>query len=168
MLGDTLDVVRSGNWWGNDTIWRMILDLNRILRYARPDGTVATSPQRATISLVDGVVAGEGKGPEAPDPVRAGVIVAGSDFVAVDIVATTLMGLDYRQVPHLARALDPHPLPLTEIDPEDLVVLSNVPEWDGNLWELDPAAMFSFRPHFGWIGHVERGAPLGTSPAATR
>ena len=38
VFGDTLDVVRSGNWWGNDTIWRMILDLNRILRYARPDG----------------------------------------------------------------------------------------------------------------------------------
>jgi uncharacterized protein (DUF362 family) len=156
VFGDTQEVVRSGNWWGNDTIWRMILDLNRILVYARPDGSLADTPQRRAVSLVDGVVAGEGNGPEGPDPVRAGVVVAGTDFVAVDIVAATLMGFDYRKVPHLAHALEPHPLPLTSIGVEALTVESNVPEWNGNLWEIDPAELFSFRPHFGWTGHIER------------
>lgn len=46
--------VRSGNWWGNDTTWRMVVDLNRILRYARPDGSTATLPQRQAVSLIDG------------------------------------------------------------------------------------------------------------------
>jgi uncharacterized protein (DUF362 family) len=156
IFGDTQEVVRSGNWWGNDTLWRMIHDLNRILLYARPDGSLADAPQRRAVSLVDGVVAGEGNGPEAPDPVRAGVIIAGVDFVAVDIVATTLMGFDYRRVPHLAHALEPHPLPLSSVDVEKLTVESNVPEWNGNLWEIDPHSMFSFRPHFGWTGHIER------------
>lgn len=156
VFGDTQEVVRSGNWWGNDTLWRMIHDLNRILIYARPDGSVAETPQRRTVSLVDGVMAGEGKGPEGPDPVQANVVVAGTDFVAVDIVAATLMGFDYRKIPHLARALDPHPLPLTKIAVDDLTVESNVPEWDRNLWEIDPKTMFSFRPHFGWEGHIER------------
>ena len=156
VLGSTDRVVRSGNWWGNDTVWRMILDLNRILVYARADGSLADTPQRACVSLVDGVVAGEGAGPDAPDRVDAGVIVAGTDFVAVDIVATTLMGLDYRKVPALAHALDPHPLPLTAIDVDRLTVESNVPEWDRNLWEIDPATTFRFRPHFGWVGHIER------------
>ncbi len=156
VLGDTQEVVRSGNWWGNDTLWRMILDLNRILLYARPDGTLATSVQREAVSLVDGIVGGDSKGPEAPDRVDSGIIVAGTDFVAVDIVATTLMGLDYRKVPHLAHALDPHPLPLTRINVERLEVESNVPEWNRNLWEIDPETMFRFRPHFGWTGHLER------------
>jgi uncharacterized protein (DUF362 family) len=158
ILGDTKEVVRSGNWWGNDTLWRMIHDLNRILLYARPDGSLADSPQRRAVSLVDGIVAGEGRGPEGPDPVNAGVVVAGTDFVAVDIVATTLMGFDYRKVPHLARAFDPHPLPLTQVDVDQLTVESNVPEWNGNLWEIDPQAMFSFEPHFGWTGKIERSA----------
>jgi uncharacterized protein (DUF362 family) len=156
VFGDTREVVRSGNWWGNDTLWRMIHDLNRILIYARSDGSVAGTPQRRTVSLVDGVVAGEGKGPEGPDPVQTNVVVAGTDFVAVDIVAATLMGFDYRKIPHLARALDPHPLPLTNIAVEDLTVDSNVHEWNRNLWEIDPKTMFSFRPHFGWEGHIER------------
>jgi uncharacterized protein (DUF362 family) len=158
LFGDTQEVVRSGNWWGNDTIWRMIVDLNRILLYARPDGSLAETPQRRAVSLVDGLVAGEGNGPEAPDPVRAGVIVAGTDFVAVDIVATTLMGFDYLKVPHLSHALDPHPLPLTSVDVEQLTVESNVGEWNRNLWEIDPSTTFSFRPHFGWTGHIEREA----------
>jgi uncharacterized protein (DUF362 family) len=156
VFGDTQEVVRSGNWWGNDTLWRMIHDLNRILIYARPDGSLADARQRRAVSLVDGVIAGEGKGPEGPDPVQANVVIAGVDFVAVDLVAATFMGFDYRKVPHLVRALDPHPLPLTSIDVEALTVESNVPEWNGNLWEIDPKAMFSFQPHFGWTGHIER------------
>src|SRR5262249_11358484 len=39
-LGDTRNVIRNGSWYGNDTIWRMILDLNKILLYANPDGTL--------------------------------------------------------------------------------------------------------------------------------
>ncbi len=158
VLGDTLDVVRSGNSWANDTIWRMILDLNRILLYARADGSLAESPQRRTLTLVDGLVAGEGNGPEAPDPVETNLIVAGIDFVAVDIVASTFMGFDFRKIPHLAHALDLHPLPLTTIDPDSLTVESNVPEWDRNLWEIDPDELFRFRPHFGWRGQIEREA----------
>ena len=32
------DFIRSGNWHGNRTTWRMCLDLNRCLYYSRPDG----------------------------------------------------------------------------------------------------------------------------------
>lgn len=156
VFGETRHVVRSGNWWGNDTLWRMIHDLNRILRYARPDGSVADTVQRTAVSLIDGIVAGEGLGPEAPDRVDARIVVAGTDFVAVDLVAATFMGFDYRKIPYLAHAFDPHPLPLTTVRPEEVVVESNVPEWNGNLWELDPQTMFRFRPHFGWAGHIER------------
>jgi uncharacterized protein (DUF362 family) len=159
IFGDTKEVVRSGNWWGNDTLWRMIHDLNRILLYARPDGSLAEAPQRRTVSLVDGVIAGEGKGPEGPDPIAANIVIAGVDFVAVDIVAATFMGFDFRKIPHLARALEPHPLPLSAIDLAELTVESNVPEWNRNLWEIDPASMFAFRPHFGWEGKIERETP---------
>jgi hypothetical protein len=156
ILGETKNTIRSGNWWGNDTTWRMVLDLNRILRYARLDGSIAGVPQRQTVSLIDGLIAGEGRGPEAPDRIDAELLIAGTDFVAVDIVAATVMGFDFRKIPHLAHALKPHPLPLTQISVDELTVESNVPEWDRNLWEIDPATLFHFQPHFGWEGHIER------------
>jgi uncharacterized protein (DUF362 family) len=162
VLGDTLEVVRSGNWWGNDTVWRMILDLNRILLYARPDGTLADSRQRQTLALVDGIIAGEGNGPEAPDPKWTNVLVAGVDFVAVDVVAATLMGFDYLKIPHLKHAFEPHPFPLTNAAPDALTVESNVPEWNRNIWEIDPEALFRFRPHFGWRSHIERAPAAAT------
>jgi uncharacterized protein (DUF362 family) len=156
VFGTTQDVVRSGNWWGNDTLWRMIHDLNRILIYGTPSGEIAREPQRTRVTLIDGLVAGEGKGPEAPDRFDANVLIAGTDFVATDIVAATLMGFDYRKIPHLSHAFDAHPLPLTQIDPQKIVAESNVDEWNGTLWSISPSALFRFKPHFGWAGHIER------------
>ena len=71
LFGDTRDTVRSGNWYGNDTIWRMILDLNKLLLYANPDGSLrndAFGNRKRYISIVDGIIAGEGNGPEGPMP----------------------------------------------------------------------------------------------------
>jgi hypothetical protein len=155
VLGDTQDTVRSGNWWGNDTIWRMILDLNRILLYARPDGTVAATPQRRTLSVVDGIVAGEGNGPEAPDAIDSGIVVIGESFVAVDLVCARLMGLDWRKIPHLAHAFDENDLPLADFAYDDIVVTSTHSPWNRPLSDISLDECFTFRPHFGWVGHVE-------------
>src|SRR5262249_4524516 len=40
VFGDTRHVIRNGNWYGNQTLWRMVLDLNKILLYANPDGSL--------------------------------------------------------------------------------------------------------------------------------
>src|SRR5262249_13584417 len=40
MFGETRETTRSGNWYGNDTLWRMVLDLNKVLLYANPDGSL--------------------------------------------------------------------------------------------------------------------------------
>jgi uncharacterized protein (DUF362 family) len=83
----------DGSWHGNDTIWRTCLDLNRILLYGRPDGTMAEEPQRRVIHLVDAIVAGHGDGPLAPDPLALGLMLAGSNAAAVDWVGAGI--LDY-------------------------------------------------------------------------
>ena len=46
LFGDTETVIRSGNWHGNDTCWRMALDLNRILLYGNTDGTMGNRPKK--------------------------------------------------------------------------------------------------------------------------
>ena len=47
--------IRSGNWYGNQTTWRMCLDLNRIALYGRLDGSIADTPQRRLVHIVDAI-----------------------------------------------------------------------------------------------------------------
>ena len=43
---DTAPAGVEGSWHGNNTVWRMSLDLQRLLRYGRIDGTMADAPAR--------------------------------------------------------------------------------------------------------------------------
>ncbi len=162
IFGDTnRDTIRSGNWHGNDTTWRMVLDLNRILLYADADGALHDRPVRRFFIVVDGIIAGEGNGPLDPTPKNAGVVLAGANPVAVDLACARLMGFDWRKMPVLHRAFDPHKCPLAAFAPGQVELRSNEPAYDGRIDEIKGAGL-RFRPHFGWNGHVEfdgRGRP---------
>lgn len=161
VFGDTNNgVIRSGNWYGNDTAWRMVVDLNRILFYAGADGRLHARARRRFFSIVDGVVAGEGDGPLNPTPRAAGVVLAGANPVAVDLVCARLMGFDYRRLPVLDRALRPHALPLANFAAEDVAVCADEARFDRCLGDFVGPAL-AFRPHVGWAGYVE----LDASPA---
>jgi len=155
VFGDTSHVVRSGNWYGNDTAWRMVLDLNKALFGFDGSGWPREKPVRY-LTVVDGIIGGDGDGPLAPDAVPSGVIVAGLNPVAVDTVCSTLMGFDYRQIPVVARAWHSTGIPLVDFGPGDIECVSNDPQWSGSLEDLERAPHLGFRPHFGWAGHIER------------
>jgi hypothetical protein len=146
IFGDTSAVVRSGNWYGNDTAWRMVLDLNRILFHYQGDGARRVNPLRY-LSIVDGIVAGEGDGPMEADPKPAGLIIAGTNPAAVDLVAASAMGFDWRKIPSIREAFSDCSLPLAPFPPECVDVVPG---------QIDP---LRFRAHFGWVGHIE--AELG-------
>jgi hypothetical protein len=139
----------------------MIIDLNGILLYAEPDGTLREgrlSQAKRYLAIVDGILAGEGNGPMSPDPVAAGLMVAGFNPVAVDTVCAILMGFDYRKIPAVARAWEVQGYPLVDFGPEAVSCVSNVSEWNGSLHHLEQAPHLGFKPHFGWRGHIEREA----------
>jgi len=96
----------DGSWEGNRTLWRTIVDLNRILHFADRDGRIRDVPQRRLLTLVDGLLAGEGDGPLGATPVDAGLIVAGTDPALVDAVAARAMGFDPLRIVHIREALD--------------------------------------------------------------
>jgi uncharacterized protein (DUF362 family) len=155
LFGDTDNgTVRSGNWYGNDTAWRMVLDLNRILRYADRDGRLADRPARRFFSIVDGIIAGEGNGPLDADPKPAGLVLAGADPLAVDLAAGRIMGFDYARIPLLCRAFDASRLPLTSFSYDEVEAHSDDYRFNGRLVDFD-GPMLAFRPHFGWKDHVE-------------
>ncbi len=59
---------------------RLLVDLYETIKY------------QVRMNVVDAVVAMEGEGPTTGDPVDLGLIIAGDDAVAVDVVATVVMG----------------------------------------------------------------------------
>ncbi len=156
IFGDTSRVVRSGNWHGNNTTWRMVLDINKCLFHFAGNSKPRTKPLKY-FTLVDGIIAGDGDGPVAVDAKPCGVIVAGFNPVAVDTVCATLMGFDYRKLPVLRDAWEIENYPLVNYCPSDIVCKSNFRQWDGPFAKLEEEEHLGFRPHFGWIGHIEYG-----------
>lgn len=168
VFGDSEEVIRSGNWSGNDTVWRMCLDLNKLIFYGNPDGTLRApfaGNRKRHFSLVDGIVAGEGRGPMNPDPVEAGVVIFGVHPASVDAACAWLMGFDPDAIPIVRQAFHTRKYPLAEWGWRDVVLVSNVPEWNARLPEIPDHSTFHFRPHFGWLGRVER-APRASDAAA--
>jgi hypothetical protein len=85
-------------------IWRMVLDINKVLFYLNPDGTLkdgSSSKMGKYISIVDSIVAGEGNGPKAPDAINAGYIIAGLNPVSVDAVCARIMNFDFKKIPSI-------------------------------------------------------------------
>jgi uncharacterized protein (DUF362 family) len=153
--------VRSGNWYGNRTTWRMCLDLNRCLYYSDKQGfhPEAAAPVRTVLTILDGVVAGEASGPLAPDDVALGAVLAATDPVALDLAAIQLMGFDPQRIPKVWEAMQDSGLRVTSVKGLDEVQVTEVDAQDFKQTEsaLDRIeSRHPFQPHAGWRGHIER------------
>jgi uncharacterized protein (DUF362 family) len=143
----------EGSWYGNDTVWRMVHDLNRILRYGDTEGRLCDEPTRRVIHIVDAIVAGEGEGPLEPSPVRCGTLLGGASPLAIDAVAATLMGFDLWKLPIVARGFGTQHLPLGPKTPGEIEVV--LPEARMGLEDMRRHVAFRFRPPACWMGHIE-------------
>lgn len=152
---DLSDHICQGNWHGNDTAWRMALDLTRIFVYADAAGKIMPEPQRRIFSIVDGILAGEGEGPLAARPFQAGALVAGENILAVDSVAAAVMGFDYRKIKMLANAWQDRDPALAAFQPDEITIISNHAPVQG----LSTCRFYHMAPHSGWKGHIELDYP---------
>jgi len=69
---------------------KVIVDINTVL-----------SP---TLTVIDGFVGMEGRGPASGDPVQMDLIIAGKDPVATDSTACRVMGIDPHDISHISMA----------------------------------------------------------------
>jgi uncharacterized protein (DUF362 family) len=151
VLGDSGKVIRNGNWEGNNTCWRMVIDLNRALLYGNIDGTWREAGSRKLyLAIVDGIVGGEGNGPDCPDHVRSGVLISGTDPAQVDAAACRVMGFNPRDLPIVAHSFDRHRWPISEASIDELPVYDERVGKEVLLDEVAPAMPGGFKPHFGW------------------
>ena len=160
-LGLLLRIMREqyseGSWYGNDTISKTIVDLNRILKYADKNGVIQEKQQRSMIIIGDMIVSGEKEGPVCPTPKNIGLIVAGLNPVCFDEMISTIMGFDHSKIPSIVRARnDETNLPLVDKDEYPLscstekkwdCLTTDAVKWDDSL---------KFEPTTGWKGHIEK------------
>ncbi len=146
------DKCDAGGWYGNDTISRTISDLNKILFYADRKGRMQRSVQRREFILVDGIVAGQGEGPLMPVPRKAGVLAAGFNPVAVDLVCSRIMGFDYTKMPVFRHVMRSKKYPLFDGLPGDIEIVS---ARCSRFEEVYGSYGCGFLPPAGWAGHIE-------------
>lgn len=152
--GDNSLKLRSGGWYGNDTLWRTILDLNKVMFYADEKGMLKeeSAEKKRYIGIVDGIYAGQGNGPVEPDLLKAGLLICGTNPIAIDCSAAKIMGFDYRKIPQLIHAFDIKKYRLIDGQYEEIICIYN--------GEENKLSDFKYRdskwkPAMGWVGHIE-------------
>jgi len=136
----------SGAWYGNDTVWRMVLDINKIISYGTLSGEILSIPQRRIITISDAIIAGQGDGPLKPSPLAMGMVSVSNDDMFLDYVMAILMGFDCSKIPLLKSFVN-------TIDASDFQIFYNgekTSEDDLNNYSIETI------PPKSWAGKIER------------
>ena len=140
-----------GMYLDNDTIWRSMADLNRILLYADATGVLHPSRQRRYLAVVDGIVAAEDS-QYHPRPFTLNTVIVGTEPVTVDAVTARCMGFDPRRLKSVTRTAVRKELALGPAHPSQIkVVVSGA----GTLGALYRHALAPEAHIFPWQGHLE-------------
>ena len=141
----------EGSWYGNDTISKTLVDLNKILLYADKNGIMHPECQRKVIIVADMVISGEKEGPVAPSPKNVGIIAIGENPVCFDEAIATLMGAKLEFIHSIKRARNlsgKYILAEKEIQP---FLISNVSEYNGkHVNDINDEDLLYYIPTTGW------------------
>lgn len=152
------DSYSEGSWFGNDTIWRTVLDLNKIVFHADKEGVLREEPQRRMVSLCDMVTIGQGDGPLLPVPGFWHMLAFCDDPVVHDVAMARLMGTDESLIPTVHEALHYEGIYAISYANESLPnCSSNAEMFDGvGVGRLNEELLYQAKPAFGWVDHFER------------
>jgi len=140
----------GGAWPGNDTCWRMTLDLARILEYADQTGRLGETRRRRHLLFTDGIIGGEGNGPLSPKPVRFGYLCFSESLPMGDYVNCLAMGYDPMSLPLIRGAFGLGKYPLCDLPPAACGIRVN--GRPATLGELAQGLGVKFLPPREWRG----------------
>lgn len=138
-----------GSWYGNDTIWRTICDLNYILNYADKQGNIQNTLQRSILNIGDMIIAGEGNGPVKPTPKKLNAMIISMNGVAFDLTLCNLMGFSHQQIP-LTRAIVNGNTLFEYTMPGIKVIRNGACIYSGKLTDNVFGMEWQFKPHDDW------------------
>jgi uncharacterized protein (DUF362 family) len=144
--------VAGGAWPGNDTIWRMIYDLNLVMQCVDADGRLHATPQRNYFCIVDGLISGEGNGPLQPLPRNTDWLAFGDDPFAIDAAFCWFMGFDPAKIPIIAERKEFTGFKWGDFELDDLLIELD----EKNIKVIESDLNFHFVPPPGWRNSIER------------
>ena len=154
ITGATEKDVMSGNFYGNDIIWRTVLDLFKIVSYGNIDGKVHGEKQRKFLIILDGIIGGEGQGPTDPDSKPCGVLVAGFNPFCVDMTASRIMGFDPMKIPKFKNIPEEKLKKFSGTGMNKIQCRSHLKDWNKKLPDFKGKCL-DFKPHHAWRHHIE-------------
>lgn len=159
---------KFGMWYGNDTIWRTILDVNHIVLYADKKGNLKDEPQRIILNIADMIVCGDHEGPLIPNYKYVGGILFAENIVTFDRFIVKIMGYDWKKIPVLFQAVNDELLTKRiardvsdkKVDTDEKCLIntkmqSNDERYNKNIDEIKSDDLFYFEPTLGWRNYIE-------------
>ncbi len=140
--------ITEGSWYGNDTLWRVINDINVIIFYANKSGVLQENIQRKYLCIGDGIIAADQEGPMKGRPRKAGLLIGGLNPVCIDRVAASVIGFDYKKIPQIKEGFRLAHWTICATKEQDII-------WKSNLKNIKKTN-FKFKPTEGWLGFIER------------
>lgn len=145
------DRLTEGTWYGNETISKTVIDLNKIVKYVDKQGNLSGTVQRKRLIVADMIIAGEKEGPLAPTAKYTGAVAVGEDPVCFDECIATLMGAKIEQIPTMKNARNVHGSYSLTSEKSIAVILSNNRDWNEKTWkEISPEKTWLFEPIPSW------------------
>lgn len=141
-----------GAWYGNDTIWRTIVDLNKIVLYTDKNGVYSDdSIKRRIFTIGDMIICGEKEGPLWPSPKRMNMIMMSNNLAAFDYTFCRIMGFDEEIIPTIHHSI--RNTKLSCEDWRDIVIHSNDKRIENHrIADFPREEEWNFTPHSYWIG----------------
>lgn len=90
--------ITAGAWSGNDTAWRMSVDLAKIMHFVDKTGKVNDHNVRKNLVMIDGIIGGEGQGPLKPKPVITNTLIFSDNIVDGDFAGSIVMGYEPEKI----------------------------------------------------------------------
>lgn len=141
------DLYTGGAWFGNDTIWRTIIDINEIILYAKQDGQLDFSRhQREILTIGDMIIGGEKEGPLQPSPKPLGIILTSKNSAVFDDVFCKLTGFSETFIPIIMQSKTNR-----RLCPENQILYSNKRDFDGvSIEDMEFPERYHFEAHPFW------------------
>ncbi|WP_033169502.1 DUF362 domain-containing protein [Selenomonas sp. ND2010] len=151
------DKYRVGSWYGNDTIWRTVVDLNNIILHADKNGVMHDDIQRKIITIGDMIIGGEKEGPVGPSPKELGIILFSDNNLLFDRVVCDIMGFDSNKFKMFNDKKTAAVFSLKKRILEETIVKSNFLKInDKKICDMIIPNEWHFKPHSCWKGYIEK------------
>jgi uncharacterized protein (DUF362 family) len=146
----TVEYFSNGQWYGNDTIWRTILDINLILLYGNANGIInINSKPKSVLTIGDMIIAGEREGPLNPSPKPLGIILSSDNCAVFDFIFCKITGFDFNFIPSINNALSNQLLLQEPL--QDIYMSSNLNQFnDISLDRIVFPSEWNFLPNPSW------------------